>query len=248
MDDYVINEADIEKVLRYLKIHKPEKATRGSAIQLLEIMHGAAKKIAIKDPRFAETLEDALLELERDKKEISDENVENINDAASKHLLMGEVLTEELEKALAEMKQDEKGFSDGNLKSINSITSGDALMGRLCLEAHNSYEQGNCFAALVTIFIVAEQSIKRAVNMVNGGFSRAVIEAEEQGVINQEEVRLIDAFRFLRNRIFHEDQYSSGIVVEGVMNFFSEDDTMRLLYRAFSRRIFLLVQHLEISR
>ena len=37
MDGYVINEKDIESMIRRLKIHKPEKATRENAILLLEI-------------------------------------------------------------------------------------------------------------------------------------------------------------------------------------------------------------------
>ena len=62
MDGYVINEEDIETVIRYLKIHKPEKANRECAIQVLEIMHGAAKRVASNSPEFAEELEKALLQ------------------------------------------------------------------------------------------------------------------------------------------------------------------------------------------
>ena len=70
MDGYIINEEDMETVMRYLKIHKPEKASRECAIQLLEIMHGAAKRIALEDSAFAGELEKALLELEQNKQRI----------------------------------------------------------------------------------------------------------------------------------------------------------------------------------
>lgn len=70
MSGYIIIEADVEAVVRYLKIHRPEKADRGYAIQLLEIMHSAAKKIASKNIELIEELDKALLELEQ--KELED--------------------------------------------------------------------------------------------------------------------------------------------------------------------------------
>jgi hypothetical protein len=39
-------ESDIEKVLRYLKIHEPEKATREPAIEILDDMQLAAHILA----------------------------------------------------------------------------------------------------------------------------------------------------------------------------------------------------------
>ena len=65
MSGYVINEEDIEKTLCYLKIHRPEKVNRACAIQLLEIMHKAIKKLVKTDIIFAEELEKALLELDK---------------------------------------------------------------------------------------------------------------------------------------------------------------------------------------
>ena len=64
MDGYVISEEEIEAMFHQLKIHKPEKATRENAIKFLEIWHGASKKLAIKDPKFAEELKKALLEFD----------------------------------------------------------------------------------------------------------------------------------------------------------------------------------------
>ena len=61
MSDYVIDEEKVEKMLRHLRIHKPEKATREYAIKRLAIMHTLTKKIAIDDPEFAEELERALM-------------------------------------------------------------------------------------------------------------------------------------------------------------------------------------------
>ena len=43
---YQYTEEDIQKVINYLKIHHPERATREGAIQLLEEMKVASKDIA----------------------------------------------------------------------------------------------------------------------------------------------------------------------------------------------------------
>lgn len=45
MSDYVLNEADIEKVLNYLRIHDPKNADRDYAIQKLELMMSEASEI-----------------------------------------------------------------------------------------------------------------------------------------------------------------------------------------------------------
>lgn len=44
MSDYVLNEADIERVINYLKIHDPKNADRDYAIQKLELMMGQASE------------------------------------------------------------------------------------------------------------------------------------------------------------------------------------------------------------
>lgn len=61
MSDYVLNEKDIETVLRYLRIHNPENADRDYAIQKLELMQSAAGVIAnsgiLTDEQVKEALE-----------------------------------------------------------------------------------------------------------------------------------------------------------------------------------------------
>ena len=80
MDGYVIDEDKIQQALSYLKIHKPEKATREFAIQWLEILPGGLKKIAFEDPEFAEELESALRKLEQDQSD--DDKEENVDTKA----------------------------------------------------------------------------------------------------------------------------------------------------------------------
>ena len=66
MSGYQINEEDIEAAISYLKIHKPEKANKECAVQLLEIMHNTVKKLVSTDIEFAEELEKALLKQEQE--------------------------------------------------------------------------------------------------------------------------------------------------------------------------------------
>ncbi len=44
MSDYVLNEADIAKMLNFLRIHDPENADRDYAIQKLESMMSTASE------------------------------------------------------------------------------------------------------------------------------------------------------------------------------------------------------------
>ena len=230
-------------MIRSLKIHKPEKATRENAILVLEIWHKAAKKLAIEDPEFAEELEKALVQSEQE--DISSDSKANTNDVSAEHILMGQLLAEELEKSLANIEKDEAEFASKSTVIINGIAGGDGLMGRLCTEAQNSYEQGNYFAALIMVFVAVEQSTKRAVDMASGNFEHAIKKTQELGLLKKEDIRLAHALRFLRNRIFHKNQQSSGVVIEGLMHFFSDDDTMKLLYEVFSLKTFSLILKLE---
>ena len=60
MSGYRINEDDIARVVRYLETRRPEKANRGYAIQLLGVLHDAAKNIASIDSDLMSDLEDLL--------------------------------------------------------------------------------------------------------------------------------------------------------------------------------------------
>lgn len=60
MSGYIINDDDIARVVRYLKTRRPERANREYAIQLLEVLHNAAKRVASVDPELINELEDLL--------------------------------------------------------------------------------------------------------------------------------------------------------------------------------------------
>ncbi len=59
---YEINEEDIATVIRHLKIHDPANADREYAIQVLELMHEIAKRVANAGLEFAELFLKALEE------------------------------------------------------------------------------------------------------------------------------------------------------------------------------------------
>ena len=60
MEDYQINEKDINTVIHYLKIHDPKNADRDYAIQLLESMQGLANEIAHTDGISPELIQQML--------------------------------------------------------------------------------------------------------------------------------------------------------------------------------------------
>ena len=59
-DEYHKNEEDIQKVIRYLKIHDPKNANRDYAIQYIESMQGFGGELARSDESLAEALKKKL--------------------------------------------------------------------------------------------------------------------------------------------------------------------------------------------
>lgn len=60
MSDYVLNGADIAKVLNWLKIHDPENADRDYAIQKLEVMMSTASEVVRNSGLSDEQIEQGL--------------------------------------------------------------------------------------------------------------------------------------------------------------------------------------------
>ena len=55
-DKYEINEEDIDKIIRYQKIHDPDNADRDYAIQLIESFQGFSSELARSDEGLAEAI------------------------------------------------------------------------------------------------------------------------------------------------------------------------------------------------
>ena len=77
MNGYQINEKDIATIIRLLKIHQPEGATRESAIKILKSLKGWARDLADTDPEFMELFLEAL---EEQKKQLEEEEIEEDTD------------------------------------------------------------------------------------------------------------------------------------------------------------------------
>ncbi len=128
-----------------------------------------------------------------------------------------------------------------NDKLVSKIIERDRIFGKLCFEAQDSYKQENYFSALACLFVLAEQIIKFSVDRVDGNFHKAIIEAREKNLINDIEFQFLNSLREVRNKIFHESHYPTGLEIEGKFWSFSENETKELIYREFSPKVFRLV-------
>ena len=131
-----------------------------------------------------------------------------------------------------------------NTEIIAKIIERDPILGKLCFEAQNSYEQENYFSALACLFISAEQIIKFSVDKINGSFHRIIKEAKEKNLIDNTEFQFLNSLKEIRNKIFHESHYPTGLEIEGKFWSFSEDKTKKLIYKEFSPKIFQLISKL----
>ena len=76
MNGYQINEKDIATIIRHLKIHRPEQASRENAIKMLKSFKRDARGLADTDPEFAEMFLKALEELQQESEEAKVEEEE----------------------------------------------------------------------------------------------------------------------------------------------------------------------------
>ncbi|MFA4941515.1 MAG: hypothetical protein WC582_02885 [Patescibacteria group bacterium] len=128
-----------------------------------------------------------------------------------------------------------------NTDIITKIIERDNIFGKLCSEAQSSYEQENYFSALACLFVLAEQIIKFSVDKIDGNFHSAIIDAQEKNIIDFTEYQYLNLLKDIRNKIFHENHYPTGIEIEGKFWSFSDDETKELIYRKYSQKMFYLV-------
>src|SRR3989339_2126747 len=116
-----------------------------------------------------------------------------------------------------------------NTDIITKINERDRIFGKLCLEAQNSYEQENYFSALACLFVLSEQIIKFSVNKIEGNFNRTIMEAKEKNLIDDTEFKLLESLREIRNKLFHESHFPTGLEINGKFWSFGEDETRELI-------------------
>lgn len=97
------------------------------------------------------------------------------------------------------------------------------------------------FLHLLAYLFYQKQIIKFSIDKIDGNFYRTIIEAKEKELIDDMEFQLLDFLREIRNKIFHESHYPTGLEINGIFWSFSEDETKQLVYEKFSLKIFQLV-------
>lgn len=64
---YEMNEKDIDRVIRWLKIHDPENATPETAIEILEEMYARVHLLSHEDPELLEKIHQELNQKKQEK-------------------------------------------------------------------------------------------------------------------------------------------------------------------------------------
>lgn len=127
---------------------------------------------------------------------------------------------------------------------INKITARDRMFGSLCLEAEKSFSDANYFSALACLFILTEQIIKYSLHKNEGNFYSLTLQAKEKGLIDDSEFQTINSLRDFRNKLFHENHYSLGVEIGAETYLVSENETKKLVYEQFNKKVFSLVLRL----
>ena len=142
-----------------------------------------------------------------------------------------------------------------NTEIIAKIIERDRIFGKLCSEARDSYEQENYFSALACLFVSAEQVVKFIVESQFTDFEKEALKdrekywafwkyikfAKKNNLITKNEKQLIELLMNYRNSIFHANLYPSGIEIESKFWSFSDNETLEIIYKEFSPKIFKLV-------
>jgi len=124
---------------------------------------------------------------------------------------------------------------------VNTICEKDRVFGKLCLEAEHSYQNQDYFAAIACLFVLAEQVIKYCVDKNHGKFQDSLVEAKNKNIINEDEFCVLNELKTLRNKIFHENHYSLGLVINDKVYPIDEDETKQIIFEKFSDRLFFIV-------
>ena len=135
-------------------------------------------------------------------------------------------------------------------KILNSISGVDKVFGKLCWEAENCYKNENYFAAISCLFIATEQIIKYSLSENDGNFHQSLLKAKKNKVINSNLFMALEDLRNLRNRLFHESQYTpiTEFIFDGILYPPYEDETRKFIYERFSGVIFDLVNKIILNK
>lgn len=126
-------------------------------------------------------------------------------------------------------------------KIINDVFAHHPVLGELCREAEDSYDTDNYNAALACLFVMAEASLKYAVDYEQAdkmGFFQIIEKAKTIKFISKSESDTFHQLREVRNYLFHDDPYSLALPLNDLLYPLSESDTRKLLYELFADKAF----------
>ncbi len=129
-----------------------------------------------------------------------------------------------------------------NQEIINDISSKNRVLGQICYEADRSYESENYFTALSCLFIATEHALKTKMGVPDGHFNSLIEDAKKQNLISDIEYFFIRELKNIRNKLFHEDHFSSFWEIDSLICPAYEDDTKQILYEKFSNDSFVFVK------
>lgn len=128
---------------------------------------------------------------------------------------------------------------------INELIARDLVLGTLAKEAKECSQEDKNMAALACLFILAEQTVKLALDKTEGNFYQMLKVAKKKDLISSEDFSVLDSLRQIRNRFFHETHYAWCYEKDGVQYLFSEDETKKEIFNDFSDAVFRIVLKLS---
>lgn len=112
------------------------------------------------------------------------------------------------------------------------------MLGTLAKEAIECSQEDKNMAALACLFILAEQTVKLAMDRTKGNFHQLLIIAKKKGLISNDDFSVLDKLKKIRNKFFHETHYAWSYEKDGIQHLFSEDETKKEIFDDFSDEVF----------
>ncbi len=103
-------------------------------------------------------------------------------------------------------------MSEYKKQLVEDIRMRSLALGALADEAFESAYTGKYMAALACLFILVEQSVKQANEVLSGNFQEQISVLFKNKHISKRELDILTNLRSVRNTLFHENHYMYVIV------------------------------------
>jgi len=111
-------------------------------------------------------------------------------------------------------------------------------VGTLASEAIESAIDGRFMAGLACLFILAEQSVKQASQVISGNFNKEILTLQRTKFLSEDEILILTELRNIRNAVFHENHYMHAVITDGKAAMFSEQNAKEQIWNKFSLPVF----------